>query len=362
MPIRTSLWKVGSQPLALAESMLVSEKLLEDMVVAAPRMLSDDWMLIGRQENTGLGGIIDLLAIAPDGSLVLIELKRDRTPRDVVAQSLDYASWLEKLQPEQIAAIYARFAPGKNLAADFGQRFGKPLDEESLNGNHQIIIVSASLDASTERIVNYLNERDIPINVLCFQVFSNGAEQFVSRSWLIDPVQTQVNATTRPAGVNEPWNGEFYASFGHDAERSWEDAVEYGFISAGGGTWYSKTLQLLAPGDRVWAKVPGVGYVGVGRVTGPAEPLATFQVNTPEGPKPIPEAQTRGHYLKEHVDNPELCEYFVPVKWLQTVPLSQAVQEVGMFGNQNTVCKPTTPKWRTTVERLKERFPDYDRE
>jgi len=26
------------------------------------------------------------------------------------------------------------------------------------------------------------------------------------------------------------------------------------------------------------------------------------------------------------------------------------------FGNQNTVCKPTTPKWRTTVERLKERW------
>ena len=32
-----------------------------------------------------------------------------------------------------------------------------------------------------------------------------------------------------------------------------------------------------------------------------------------------------------------------------------------MFGNQNTVCKPTTPKWRTTVERLKEKFPDYDK-
>jgi RecB family endonuclease NucS len=77
------------------------------MIVAAPRMLSDDWMLIGRQENTGLGGIIDLLAIAPDGSLVLIELKRDKTPRDVVAQSLDYASWVEKLQPEDIAAIFA---------------------------------------------------------------------------------------------------------------------------------------------------------------------------------------------------------------------------------------------------------------
>ena len=34
--------------------------------------------------------------------------------------------------------------------------------------------------------------------------------------------------------------------------------------------------------------------------------------------------------------------------------------EVGMFGNQNTACKPTTPKWRTTVDRLKTIFPGYD--
>ena len=39
-------------------------------------------MRIGWQVRTSFGGIIDLLAINPDGSLVLIELKRDKTPRD----------------------------------------------------------------------------------------------------------------------------------------------------------------------------------------------------------------------------------------------------------------------------------------
>jgi len=46
----------------------------------------------------------------------------------------------------------------------------------------------------------------------------------------------------------------------------------------------------------------------------------------------------------------------VPVEWLQTVSEAEAVQELGMFGNQNTVCKPVTPTWRTTVEQLKARF------
>src|SRR5512136_690938 len=115
MPIKTALWKVGPKPQQLAESSLAKEQLLEEMIVATPRLLSDEWMLIGRQEDTGFGGRIDLLAIAPDGSLVLIELKRDRTPREVVAQALDYAVWVEKLRAEDIAAIYGRFAPGKSL-------------------------------------------------------------------------------------------------------------------------------------------------------------------------------------------------------------------------------------------------------
>ena len=147
--------------------------------------LFDEWMLIGRQEDTGFGGRIDLLAIAPDGSLVLIELKRDRTPREVVAQALDYAGWVEKLHAEDIATIYGRFAPGRSLAQDFRERFGQDLDEETLNQNHQIIIVAGSLDDSTERIVSYLSERDIPINVLCFQVFTNGDEQLLTRAWLL---------------------------------------------------------------------------------------------------------------------------------------------------------------------------------
>lgn len=361
MPIRTAIWKVAAQPEPLAETSLAKEQLLEDMIVAAPRLLSDEWMLIGRQEDTGFGGRIDLLAIAPDGSLVLIELKRDRTPRDVVAQSLDYASWVEKLRPEDIAAIYNRFAPGRSLAVDFLQRFGQELDEETLNESHQIIIVSASLDDSTERIVAYLSERDIPINVLCFQVFSHGSEQFLSRAWLLDPVHTQITASTAPDGPNEPWNGEFYSSYGHSESRDWADAIRYGFICGGGGAWFSRTLQLLNPGDRVWVKAPGYGFVGVGRVTGRIQPAATFKVKTADGEVPVLEAVKGGTYHREFVDDPERCEYFVPVQWLQTVPIESAIQEIGLFGNQNTVCKPTTPKWRSTVERLKAKFPAFDK-
>ncbi|WP_408411075.1 endonuclease NucS domain-containing protein [Paraburkholderia aspalathi] len=359
MTIRSALWKVSAQPEPLSESLLASERLLEDMIVAAPNLLSDEWMLIGRQEDTGFGGRIDLLAIAPDGTLVLIEIKRDRTPREVVAQALDYASWVQTLHADDVAAIYGRFAPGRSLAADFQQRFGLKLDEDTINESHQIVVVAGSLDESSERIITYLNERSIAINVLCFQVFKHGDEQIISRAWLNDPLVAQAAASTAPSGPTEPWNGEFYHSYGVSGTRSWDDAVEYGFICGGGKAWYSRTLRQLNPGDRVWVNVPGSGYVGVGRVTGHAQSARDFKVSTSNGEKPVLEAARRGTYHAEFVDDPDRSEYFVPVHWLQTVPLRDAVQEIGLFGNQNTVCRPTTPKWRNTVERLKERFTSF---
>ena len=132
MPIHHAIWKVGSTPAPLSVTHLASEQALEDMIVRDPRILSSEWMLIGRQEITPFAGRIDLLAIAPDGSLVLIELKRNRTPREIVAQALDYAAWVDALTTDKIAQIYQRFSKGRNLSDDFKARFGAKLDEETL--------------------------------------------------------------------------------------------------------------------------------------------------------------------------------------------------------------------------------------
>ena len=360
MPVKHAIWKVGSKPIPLSTSTLLNEQQLEDMILAAPEILSSEWMRIGGQEQTGQGGRIDLLAIAPDASLVLIELKRNRTPREIVAQALDYASWVEELSTDKIAQIFQRFSGGGTLDAAFQKHFGVELDEDALNSSHQIILVAAELDDSTERIINYLNARDIAINVLFFQVFQNGSEQLLSRAWLIDPGETQANvaASTKRTRESEPWNGEYYVSFG--GACSWSDARKYGFISAGGGSWYSQTLKMLSPGDRVWVKIPGKGYVGVGRVTETIQTGTEFSVKTKDGERPALEVLDNSEQLRAKAVDPERAEHFVRVEWLDARPESEAVKEVGLFGNQNTVCQPTTPKWRHTVERLKTFFKKWD--
>ncbi len=90
--------------------------------------------------------------------------------------------------------------------------------------------------------------------------------------------------------------------------------------------------------------------------------MLNIEKRTPgKGDLPVLEVAKRADYFSEAINDSEQCEYFVSVKWLQTVAIDKAVQEIGFFGNQNTICKPTTPKWRNTVERLKQAFPKWDK-
>src|SRR5271170_1347567 len=78
---------------ALASGHLESE--LENWIVECPDILGDDLLIIARQKYVPGVGQLDLLAIQSNGELVIVELKRDKAPREAVAQALDYASWLD---------------------------------------------------------------------------------------------------------------------------------------------------------------------------------------------------------------------------------------------------------------------------
>jgi hypothetical protein len=99
-------------------------------------------------------------------------------------------------------------------------------------------------------------------------------------------------------------------------------------------------------------------------VLGPVEPVTTFQIKNDEGVLvPVLDAAKNGTYYAAVANDPEQCEYFMPIQWIETgrsFGLSAAVDEIGLFGNQNSVCRPTSPKWRSTVELLKHRFPKAD--
>ena len=140
MPIEIAIWKLGSEPERVAFSTIESEARLEEVLVKDVTMVSPDLMFLGSQVSTDYGKFIDVLAMDQEGNVHVIELKRDRTPRDVVAQLLDYASWVDSLTYEQLANLYAEQHSGKQLEEGFAECFDTS-PPEKLNESHNLIVV-----------------------------------------------------------------------------------------------------------------------------------------------------------------------------------------------------------------------------
>ncbi|HEV2371502.1 MAG TPA: hypothetical protein VGS19_04960 [Streptosporangiaceae bacterium] len=82
------------------------EARLEGLIQSDPAILGEPLLVVGRQVLTAYGKFIDLLAVSADGTLHVLELERDRTPREVVAQVLDYGSWVQELSHSEVLAIF----------------------------------------------------------------------------------------------------------------------------------------------------------------------------------------------------------------------------------------------------------------
>src|SRR6266404_6022289 len=182
MPLELSVWRIDSGLTRVDVSKLDLESRLEDILARDISIASPHWMVIGRQVPTPWDKRIDLLCIDGEGQLIVLELKRDKTEREIVAQTLDYGSFVRTIQPDEVRRIFAKYqkdhfpgSPAKTIEEAFGEHFrGRPAPEE-LNTTHQLVIVAATLDGATERIVDYLADGyGGRINAVFFRVCKDG--------------------------------------------------------------------------------------------------------------------------------------------------------------------------------------------
>lgn len=350
-----ALWRVDEgEPRRLSSASLSAEQDLETFIEQDPDILGQRLLLIGRQVRTTHGGVIDLLAVDGEGALHVLELKRDKTAREVLAQALDYGSWVGTLSHTAILGIHAAYDEGTTFEAAFEERFGTPPPEE-LNTAHSLTIVAARLDEATERILGYLGDFGVPVNAVFFTYFEDEGRRYLAREWLRD----EFVAEPAPRGVaakREPWNGlDWYAAFGEDEVRSWEDARRFGFVSAGGGRWFSQALERPPIGARVNAYIPKAGYVGIGIVCGEAARFADATVTVDGSEVRLADAKLIGRYAHAGQEaDPDLAEWVLPVRWLDTVGREQAVRRPGVFASQHPACKLRS---RNTLDILAASFP-----
>ena len=135
------------------------------------------------------------------------------------------------------------------------------------------------------------------------------------------------------------------------AERSWADALKYGFLSANiGGS--GRSLYNVQVGDTVFCHIAGSGFVGIGECLATAVPMNEFTVEVNGVQTPVSQAPWDSEELKAKLDQKK--EIFIGVKWRKFVnDPSEGYWEKGMT-SVPLVAYTLTDK--TTYKKVKEHF------
>jgi hypothetical protein len=125
-------------------------------------------------------------------------------------------------------------------------------------------------------------------------------------------------------------------------KRAWDRCVTYGFVSAGWGSLYRQSMERIRPGAIIYAYSSGCGYLGVGTALEPAMPLRMFDIDgvllQDMGIIPDEDRSSESAFFHS-LDDDQMCEWVVRVKWEKTLPRDQAINKSGLFVFNGTSCR-----------------------
>jgi len=193
MATEIKLWQIKEGKLIPSEVSMVDTGRkevndLEQWIKSNSAILGEDISIIGEQVMTKRGPL-DFLGIDKSGNLIIVELKRDKLHREVLAQAIDYASDLSSWDVERLNAECQKYA-GKKIEEIMKESFDlddEDLEDVSINTFQKILLVGTGVDESLQRMVEWLSKNyDLSINVLVLKYTkTSGGDEIIARTTII---------------------------------------------------------------------------------------------------------------------------------------------------------------------------------
>ncbi len=215
MATEIKTWQIVNGKLTVVNSSLPENNRkeredLERWIKSNPEILGEDIAVFGEQIQTK-SGPLDFLGIDNNGNLVIVELKRDHLPREVLAQAIDYASDVSTWEIDKLGEICQAFT-GQNLEDFFAQKFpDTSIEELVINQAQRLLLVGFSIEESLNRMIEWLSSKySIGINAIILKyVKTSNGDELLSRTVII-PEEVEREKTNKKKFViaksNEPGN------------------------------------------------------------------------------------------------------------------------------------------------------------
>lgn len=169
----------------------LQERDIQDWVVANSDILGDELLVVAKEfsDFDRTKERLDLLAVDPDGKLVIIELKRDHSGADAHWQAIKYASYLRQATQEQIVQMLAAHESlSKSEAADKLIDHMESDSLENLNHDQRIILASHRFAAEVTSAALWMNSKSRSENLItCIQItpYQDGDALYLQSNILI---------------------------------------------------------------------------------------------------------------------------------------------------------------------------------
>ena len=181
---------------------------IQEWVADNPSIIGDDLLIVAK-EFSGFDRTserLDLLAVDGNGSLVVIELKRDDSGADVYWQAIKYASYIRRASYDTIVGMLASHAQVSHEKAHTTLRDHLGPDGPSaLNNDQRIILASHRFAPEVTSAALWLNER-APDTITCVQLIpyrDEGTESLYVQANTIIPVPVEEDYEVQ-VGSREP--------------------------------------------------------------------------------------------------------------------------------------------------------------
>jgi len=170
---------------------------LEKWIKTNPKILGEDILIVGEQVYTK-SGVLDFLGLDNSGNTVIVELKRDKLPREVLTQAIDYASDVATWDVDKLSEVCMNHN-GQALYDYLSENLmGVELDELVINQAQRLLLVGFSIEESLNRMIEWLSKNyDIGINAIILQyVKTSSGNELLSKTVII-PEEVEKAKTDR---------------------------------------------------------------------------------------------------------------------------------------------------------------------
>jgi len=193
---------------------------IEEFIETHPKILDNDFFIIGRQVPTTTKTRVDLMGLDKEGNVIIIEIKKGQSPREVVSQIIEYGVWAEGIQYEDLNEI----AKEKHLP-NFPDLYKKYEQEfktipEPFNENQRLYIVAEKIDEKIEDMCRYLRVRGIDIKCVELNFFEKGGQRLVNTNVVVGTEETIYQDLTDEVQSSQiTWDDKLNAATKENRER-----------------------------------------------------------------------------------------------------------------------------------------------